>query len=672
MLRQLSPVTVVDESHNASSDLSVEMLENLNPSFILDLTATPRENSNIISYVDARELKKENMVKLPVVVYNRTSRQSVIQDAIHLRAALEAQAKQEQKKGGEHIRPILLFQAQPNINEDSETFERIKSLLLTMGISEDEIAIKTSSVDTLQGMDLMSPECSVRYIITVNALKEGWDCPFAYVLASLANKTSKVDVEQILGRILRQPYVKQHRSSLLNTSYVITCSSDFRETLESIVSGLNQAGFSRKDYRIGQWEEESHATDSSQETIEYQQQAIDDVTDQSALTIGEDNFSDVVPEDIKITLEPAGQIHNNNFTEMLNQAEKEAQEYSSKLEDDDHGFTSGELGAMLNQNAIQPQYVERAQEIKIPQFFLRTKPDLFGEEYELLEPENLSDGFSLDQADAQISFELSTGEIYRVDIQDQGEAVPKYRRASKAESQFIRDFLATLPEERRIKECTDMICHQINRNNLYATSEIESYVKRIVSNMTDDELSAMETAIPTYAARIQQKITSLELVYREQQFYKWLDSGKIVCRESYSFPPVITPANTIDTIPLSLYEAEKDDMNRFEQRLLDTLVSLENIEWWHRIIERKGFRLNCFINHYPDFVILTKRGILILIEAKGDYLDGDDSRTKLKVGRSWQALSGRDYRYFMVFQDKDLGESGAYKLDEIVDVIREL
>ena len=150
---------------------------------------------------------------------------------------------------------------------------------------------------------------------------------------------------------------------------------------------------------------------------------------------------------------------------------------------------------MLNQNAIQPQYVERAQEIKIPQFFLKTKPDLFGEEYELLEPENLSDGFSLAQADAQISFELSTGEIYRVDIQDQGEAVPKYRRASKAESQFIRDFLATLPEERRIKECTDMICHQINRNNLYATSEIESYVKRIVSNMTDDELSAMETAI---------------------------------------------------------------------------------------------------------------------------------------------------------------------------------
>ena len=99
VLRHLSPVTVVDESHNAGSDLSVEMLNNLNPSLVLDLTATPRKNSNIISYVDARELKKENMVKLPVVVYNRTNRQSVIQDAIQLRGSIERQAIAEEQSG---------------------------------------------------------------------------------------------------------------------------------------------------------------------------------------------------------------------------------------------------------------------------------------------------------------------------------------------------------------------------------------------------------------------------------------------------------------------------------------------------------------------------------------------------------------------------------------------
>lgn len=123
VLNQLSPVVIVDESHNAQSDLSVEMLNNLNPSFVLDLTATPKENSNIISYVDARELKKENMVKLPVVVYNRNSKQEVVIDAIQLRGNLEKQTREEEKVTGKYIRPIVLFQAQPKGKEDNATFE---------------------------------------------------------------------------------------------------------------------------------------------------------------------------------------------------------------------------------------------------------------------------------------------------------------------------------------------------------------------------------------------------------------------------------------------------------------------------------------------------------------------------------------------------------------------
>lgn len=111
VLRSLSPIVIVDESHNAGSELSVQILSNLNPSFILELTATPRTTSNIISYVDAKELKKENMVKLPVIVFNRNSRQVVIQDAIQLRGNLEKAALDERKKGGGCNRPIVLFQA---------------------------------------------------------------------------------------------------------------------------------------------------------------------------------------------------------------------------------------------------------------------------------------------------------------------------------------------------------------------------------------------------------------------------------------------------------------------------------------------------------------------------------------------------------------------------------
>lgn len=111
VFNQLSPVVIVDESHHTTGELSVEMLKNLNPSFILDLTATPRANSNIISYVDAAQLKAENMVKLPVIVYNRPSQEEVIADALDLRNKLDELA--QTKTGGRYIRPIVLFQAQP-------------------------------------------------------------------------------------------------------------------------------------------------------------------------------------------------------------------------------------------------------------------------------------------------------------------------------------------------------------------------------------------------------------------------------------------------------------------------------------------------------------------------------------------------------------------------------
>ena len=61
---------------------------------------------------------------------------------------------------------------------------------MNTGIPAEHIAIRTADVNELKNVDLLSPDCPVRYIITVNALKEGWDCPFAYILASLANKTS--------------------------------------------------------------------------------------------------------------------------------------------------------------------------------------------------------------------------------------------------------------------------------------------------------------------------------------------------------------------------------------------------------------------------------------------------------------------------------------------------
>ena len=113
-------------------------------------------------------------------------------------------------------------------------------------------------------------------------------------------------------------------------------------------------------------------------------------------------------------------------------------------------------------------------------------------------------------------------------------------------------------------------------------------------------------------------------------------------------------------------------MNNFERSVLDSVIALDNIRWWHRIVERNDFGLNGFIKHYPDFMVMTKTGKLVLIETKGDYLDGDDSRRKVELGKKWESLAGRGYRYFMVFKDKNLGIDGAYTLDQFIDVMKEL
>lgn len=139
---------------------------------------------------------------------------------------------------------------QPRTSEDSTTYEKIKTTLIEIGVPEEEIAIKTGDRDDIKTENLLSRDCKIRYIITVNALKEGWDCPFAYILATVANRNSTVDVEQILGRVLRLPYTKMSKEQELNLSYAITSSADFYGTLDKVVKGLNNAGFSKRDYMV--------------------------------------------------------------------------------------------------------------------------------------------------------------------------------------------------------------------------------------------------------------------------------------------------------------------------------------------------------------------------------------------------------------------------------------
>lgn len=670
VLNQLSPVTIVDESHNAKSDLSVEMLRNLNPSFVLDLTATPRTNSNIIAFVDARELKKENMVKLPVIVYNRNSKQDVLTDAIALRGSIERQAIDAEAAGGEYIRPIVLFQAQPKGKEDASTFQKLKEELVKLGIPQGEIAIKTSDINEIRNIDLLSRDCPVRYIITVNALKEGWDCPFAYILATLANKTSTVDVEQIVGRVLRQPYATRHSQPLLNNSYVLTCSNSFAETLDSIIRALNMAGFSRNDMRIREPQAPVHPIPVCQQF---------EITSEPQERAQMEEYLDIDFTAAKQTLDRQGTESNPALSEMIADAQVQAEAYEQETAQSVAlGLLGGELGAKMNQFQMNPEYREEAEGLRLPMFFYHAAPNLFtAKNYERLTREKLSEGFSLRNADGNISFALSTGDMYAVDIQATGASVPKYQRMTKAESDYIRGRLETLPVERKVKMCVDMIVHHLETvrsiKDVVESSDLKLYVARVVSGVTNDDITALQTAVPFFAQKIQQKIEALLDIYREKAFNTELDAGELYCRPAFTFAKVITPADTFDGLSKSLYEVEAS-VNHFERHVIEAVSSLNNVRWWHRIIERKNnsFFINGFINHYPDFIVMTTLGNVVIIESKGDDRDNSNSQHKLNLGRKWADKAGERFRYFMVFENNDWKLDGSYTLDEFIPVMGRL
>jgi type III restriction enzyme len=330
------------------------------------LTATPRDKSNVISFVNAARLKKANMVKLPVIVYNLNSATEVLFSAVKLQENLEKKAVEEEKKGGKYIRPIVLLQAQPKSKDDSITFEQIKKKLLSWNIPENQIKIKTANVDEIKNINLMGRDCPVRFIITVNALKEGWDCPFAYILASLANKTSRIDVEQILGRILRQPYTKQHQTRLLNLSYVLTSSSYFLETVDNIVDGLNKAGFGKRDYRVASEKQMAAAIARPKEPSLFDEQTDDLILENETVSFDDPVNQSTISDAVK-------DIEEN--------AEAEGEKYEAAINENNDTSNIPDL----NTSTINECFAS-AKELVLPQFVMPVKYDntFFQEDKEVL------------------------------------------------------------------------------------------------------------------------------------------------------------------------------------------------------------------------------------------------------------------------------------------------
>ena len=680
IINQLNPLVIVDESHHARSELSLEMLENFNPCFVLDLTATPKKESNIISYVDAVQLKNEHMVKLPVIVYNRDSQAEVLTDAIDLRNKLEEIANAEYAKTGKYIRPIALFQAQPKGKEDATTFEKLRDKLVDAGIPADQIAIRTADVNELKNVELMSPNCPIRYIITVNALKEGWDCPFAYILASLANKTSQVDVEQILGRILRLPHTSQHTQSALNMSYVLTSSNDFNNTVAHIVKGLNSAGFSDKDYRIGESAKPQVPEQPAEQITLPDQQGCPEMG--TPLETAEDDFSGLDGKSIGAELERRREQAQTPETApkadtMLDAAAEVEKAYTDAIQQTDNDPMMDnlpwEVRDKVKSFGVNPQFREDIETLQIPQFFLKVEQSLFTDgSFELLDKEMLADGFTLKGKAYDIDFAAADDEIREIDVREQDGGLPKVFKMESAEQRYFKEWFSSLPPESRVRQCKEMMFSQLNKLNMVDAAELKAYIDRIVNDMDKAQLAAMEKAPLGYAAKIRAKIeTLLESHYREN-FERWLETERIVCKPYFHLRPSIHPATYTDIYARSLYAAEDGDMNKLEQKLIVELTALPNVRWWHRNIARQDFAINGFIKHYPDILIMTKSGKLICAETKGEHLKNDDSREKIALGQAWRTAAGKDYRYYMVFENEENLLPGAVSMSQFIDTVKAL
>ena len=687
-IRKLNPLIIVDESHHATSNLSIEMLKNFNASFILELTATPRENSNIISFVSAKQLKMAEMIKLPVIVYNRKTQEDVLLSAISLRQKLENEAVKLEQAGGKYIRPIVLFQAESRNHDDSTTYEKIKKILLDMGISEEEVAVKTADKDDIKAQELLSKNCQIRYIITVNALKEGWDCPFAYILATVANRNSMVDVEQILGRVLRMPHTKFSEKDVLNLSYVITSSADFFSTCEQVVKGLNQAGFSKRDYRISGKPENNNITNdlvSAQITLDnMEHQAIDDIENVLDINIEKlkDSVSNILTEsfvqygnDINLTTFEL----DTGLNEMLSQAEHQSNVYWEEMNNDSDDVFENipyEEKEKMKTYMIKQEFRDEILEIKIPQFAVEITPNLFSEQKTaLLEKENLYKGFSLKNKDTEMDFNSVSAEIAKVDIEDANDNAPKAWQLTGFDSIYIKEWFDIQPSEKKRRLCKDMICKKISKINAINDRELDEYVERIMNNMTEDQLTDLEQSPYPYIIAIEKKVKKLLQEYASGQFNLWLEQERIICEPTYSFPRIIAPAKTISSIPKSLYEEEAQFDNDYEKKIVWELSALRNIKWWHRNSARKGFAINGAITAYPDLIVMTESGKILLIETKGDQLENTESKIKAETGFKWAAkasILGRLYKYYMVFETKNPSYEGACSYERFMEIVKGL
>ena len=279
----LRPVVVLDEAHKAYGSPTrrineefAGVINRLDPRLVVELSATPNRGiSNLLVDIEGPDLKKEEMIKLPVQVtsFPNTEWRSTLGQAVEELERLDTEARNLEHSTGRYIRPIAVVRVERTGNDqrDNEHIhaEDVREYLTqNLNVPSDAVRVKSAANDELGRENLLSEFSQVRWIITKSALMEGWDCPFAYLLVMLDNTQAQRAITQLVGRVMRQPGAQLTGRELLDQCYVYCNNAEVGTVVEQVKNGLEAEGLT------GLGDEVMGGLGSQQQQGEMQQQTV--------------------------------------------------------------------------------------------------------------------------------------------------------------------------------------------------------------------------------------------------------------------------------------------------------------------------------------------------------------------------------------------------------------
>ena len=256
VFKKLRPVVVLDEAHKAyggktreANEEFAKSINRLNPQMVIELSATPNRGiSNLLVDVSGTDLKKEEMIKLPIQVkaFKGVNWQYTLSQAVDELDRLATAAQAFESGTERYIRPIAVVRVERTGKDKRDGVrihaEDVRDHLERLNVPPETIRVKSSDNDELGREDLLSKESQVRWIITKSALMEGWDCPFAYLLVMLDNTQAQKAITQLVGRVMRQPHAQRTKEQTLDQCYVYCNNTDVGVAVEKVKIGLEQEG----------------------------------------------------------------------------------------------------------------------------------------------------------------------------------------------------------------------------------------------------------------------------------------------------------------------------------------------------------------------------------------------------------------------------------------------